>query len=566
MKKILQENKSNLILSIVLSIANAACTLLVAVLLQKVIDSALTQQMEEFRRLLFFSIFYLLFMGLMIYALGVVNNNLKNSIIRDYRKSVYQGLMNMKYNEFDAHNTADYISSLTNDMKLVEENFLIPLFTGFQYLFVFIGTCFMLFYYSWIVAVTLILSLMLMLVVPNLLGKKMQDYQDEVSSSLNQFTSKTKDLLSGFEVIKTFNIFAFARTSFSQENESVKQKKNKADNLLSLNQGLSNILGTLSQFAVIFISAYLIIEGRLSAGTMVALIQLSSAFVMPVVAVLESLPKITGIKPVVEKIDSFIGYEKEDKPAVCGFDHLITAEKVSFQYKPDQQVITELDLMIRKGRKYTILGKSGCGKTTLVKLLTGYYDTYQGEIELDGQNLQQVDLQSSSNLIAMIHQNVFMFDSSIRENITLYEDFSEEELNMAIQASGVDQFINDFPEGLASSVGENGNRLSGGQRQRIAIARALIRKTPILVVDEGTSAIDKETAREIELKLLEIPDLTLLTITHKLEEELLEKYDEIICMEDGRVSEVGGFHQLMNQKQVFHQLLTKINSSQVKAM
>jgi len=163
-----------------------------------------------------------------------------------------------------------------------------------------------------------------------------------------------------------------------------------------------------------------------------------------------------------------------------------------------------------------------------------------------------VDVDKITALSSIIHQNVYMFDESILDNICLHEDYSKEELQSALSDSGLLHFIEQVPNGLEYHVGENGNNLSGGQKQRIAVARALIRKKPLLILDEGTSAIDMQTAYDIESRLLEISDLTLLTITHNMSKDILELYDEIIFMADGKIIEHGTFETLIDKHAAFY--------------
>ena len=214
--------------------------------------------------------------------------------------------------------------------------------------------------------------------------------------------------------------------------------------------------------------------------------------------------------------------------------------------------ISGISLSIKKGKKYAFVGKSGCGKSTLIKLIAGYYSDFKGNVLYDEDNLSIVDVDKITALSSIIHQNVYMFDESILDNICLHEDYSKEELQSALSDSGLLHFIEQVPNGLEYHVGENGNNLSGGQKQRIAVARALIRKKPLLILDEGTSAIDMQTAYDIESRLLAISDLTLLTITHNMSKDILELYDEIIFMADGRIIEHGTFETLIAKHAAFY--------------
>lgn len=373
----------------------------------------------------------------------------------------------------------------------------------------------------------------------------MQQRQSAVSSQMSTFTAKLKDLFSGHEVIKTYGMQQPTEEDFKEQNIITAKTKFWADRLFSLNESVSELLGFLTQFIVIFVAGYLIIRGNLSVGMLVALVQLSGGFVGPVLVIMQNVSKLQGVKPIITRLEAFMNYENHDFKGKASpqFNKHLTAKNVSFSYQ-EQQVLHDINLTLEKGKKYAIVGPSGCGKSTLIKLLSGYYAGYSGTISIDGLSQREVDISQLQGMIATIHQQVYMFDSDVLQNICLYEKFSEEEIKEVIQLSGIYRFEAQLPKRLLSLVGENGANLSGGQRQRIAVARALIRNKPILILDEGTSAIDAQTAYEIESKLLTLEDLTLITITHNLNPDVLSLYDEIIYMDQGSIVAQGSFAEL----------------------
>lgn len=551
MKKSLKHHRSLLALSLLLGIIFAVVTVLSAKILQEVIDAALTSELTEFWQILIFTLIFFAFTSLLTYFYGRINTKIINLVLADYRLAVYQGTMAQNYQDFHKNNSGEYLSALTNDLKLVEEHYLKALFATIQYSFILIATIIMLISLSVKVTIALFLSVSLMFIIPSLLGKNLQTKQAEVSSRLEKFTKQSKDIFAGFEVIKSFNAFTPFNQIFKQANNRVKDSKLAADNLLVLNESASNMLGTLCQFVVVFTSAYLIIQGELTAGTSIALIQLSGSFIMPIITILTNLPKIKGITPIIEKLDRYTQpSENLNKKLPFSFNTAIEAKQLSFGYEEQKNILQQIDLKIEKGKKYVFAGKSGCGKSTLAQLLSGYYQNYHGQLLMDGKDYQKYDIQATGNLISNIHQNVYMFDDSLINNVTLYGTYSAAELKQALKKSGVSNFSTSLE--THTTIGENGNRLSGGQKQRVAIARAMIRNTPILILDEGTSALDKQTAYEIEEQLLQT-DLTLITITHNLDPQLLTKYDEIIYLEQGKIHEQGSFPQLMNNNHTFAQ-------------
>ena len=244
---------------------------------------------------------------------------------------------------------------------------------------------------------------------------------------------------------------------------------------------------------------------------------------------------------------------------VCKFSHINDSERKGIviihqelALVPYMSIAENMYLGNEKGKKYAFVGKSGCGKSTLIKLIAGYYSDFTGNVLYDADSLSILDIDKITALSSIIHQNVYMFDESIFDNICLHEDYSEKELQSALSDSGLSSFIKQVPNGLEYHVGENGANLSGGQKQRIAVARALIRKKPLLILDEGTSAIDMQTAYDIESRLLAISDLTLLTITHNMSKDILELYDEIIFMADGKIIEHGTFETLIAKHAAFY--------------
>lgn len=546
MKQSIRQNKMLLAVTLLFSIITSAAGVLIAIILQKVIDAAMQGDMLLFKKIVILSVAYLLLLSLFGFMYAICSKALIRNLTLSLRERVFRGVFRRNAEEFTSSNTADYLSALTNDIKLLEDNYIQPLLLTLQNVVVFAASLIILLYLSPLITLILVVCMILMFTVPSLFGKALQDKQSAVSARMSIFTTSVKDLLSGYEVIKSYAMGKHTEQKFQQENTPAANTRFAADRLFAANESLSETLAILTQFSVVFIAAYLIISGDFSAGSLVALVQLSGGFVGPVLVVMQNLPKIQGVKPVVQRINDLASEEAQPKSGLLEpvFNENLEISRLHFAYQQGNQVLSDINLSLQKGKKYALVGRSGCGKSTLVKLLSGYYDRYEGSITLDGINIKQLDPERLQQMTATIHQNVYMFDTDIKQNICLHEEFSEEVMETALHTSGVHKFVEKMPSGLLTTVGENGSQLSGGQRQRIAVARALIRSKPILILDEGTSAIDMQTAYEIESRLLTLKELTLITITHNMNEELLGLYDEIIYMENGRIAEVGCFQEL----------------------
>lgn len=506
----------------------------VSIFLQRVIDVAVAGEIREFYRVLGGMAAFLLAFGVISFSEALLGKILLRNVTRYLRGRVFKGVMKQDPKEYTAQNTADYLSALVNDVKLVEDNYLVPLLLCFQMAVLFLATLGILLYLSPLVTFILLLFLVLLFAVPAL-GKKLQERQDAYSAQLSSFTAAAKDFLNGYEVIRGYSALHCILGRFHKVNKDTADKKFAADRLMAVNESFSDIFSSLTVIVIVFVAAWQMMQGKVSMGTLLALIQLSGTFVTPVVILMQNIPKIQGIKPVMEHLAELMDIsrnEGEDSSRqeyeMQGLQDAIRCTDLTFSYADDQKVLEHEDFLFEAGKKYAVVGQSGCGKSTLIKLLTGYFRDFQGQIEIDGHSLKEMPQEEINRRIAVIHQNVFLFDTDIRDNICLGRQYSDEEIHKALMESGMEDFLAGMEGGIDSKVGENGQLLSGGQRQRIAVARALIRRTPVLILDEGTSAIDRETAFEIEKRLLERRELTVITITHHMDERLEGEYDGIL--------------------------------------
>lgn len=564
MKQYWKQNKWILAVTIVFCTGAALLAAFISILLQGVTDAAISGNMDRFMKIIIFTAGYLLFLCLINFLGSLASKLLIQRMTRQMRSDIYQGIMEREPVTFYGVNTADYISNLINDVKLIEDNYILPIILNVQVGAMFVATLALLLFLSPLVTVILIVTLAFMFLVPALLGKLLEKRQSEVSDQLSRFTEKVKDILSGFEVIRSYQLLPMMQKRFETENRKAADRKFAADKLVALNEGLSDTLSNLSMVVVIFASAYLVLKGTITVGTLMALVQLSGMFLAPVLLIMENMPKIKGVKPIIEKLNSLSETAsplttenaergKQNQPALPAptFENKLAVNHLSYAYGEGKMALTDVSLTFEKGKKYALVGHSGCGKSTLIRLLTGYDRNYQGSITYDGAELKNLDTGCLGNLVSVLHQNIYLFNDSVKMNVSLDRDFEEEQWQTALQNSGLTGFLPTLPNGLDSPAGENGNLLSGGQRQRVALARAFIRNTDMIILDEGTSAIDGKTALEIETALLNKEHLTLLTITHSLSAAMLRQYDQIIYMDEGQVKAVSHFDDLIKNSLEF---------------
>ncbi|MBS5823065.1 MAG: ABC transporter ATP-binding protein [Clostridium argentinense] len=558
MRECIKKNKLLLVSTVIFSVISSIALVGLSLFIQTTIDYVTAGDMEGFKRILIYSVGYGVLIGVLYFIYDILSKMFIRNLLKMLRNKAFFGILRRNYKDFNSKNTADYISVLTNDMKLVEENYIVPLLLIFQYGVMFVVTVILLLYLSPVVTLGIFISMLLIFIVPSFFGKVLEKKQLELSNRLSFFTSKLKDIFSGYDVIRSYNLKDSIGKEFKEENNNLANTKFAADKIFVVNESISQTLGMGTQFVAIFLSSYLVIKGNLTMGMLIAIVQLSGTFVQPVIVIMSNLPKLNSVKPIIERIDEFSTYKDndftgKDKPS---FNNNLEVSNLSFSYGNGKSIIKDISLKIDKNKKYAIVGESGCGKSTLIKLMLGYYSDFSGDIKFDGNSMKNLSIEQLNKMISIIHQNVYMFDKTIKDNICLYKEFSEEQINNVLKLSGANKFIEETFNGLNYLVGENGSNLSGGQRQRIAIARALIQQTPILVLDEGTSAIDMQTAYDIESKLLNIKELTLITITHKMSEELLSLYDKIIYIENGQIVESGNLQELLQKKEKFFNFYT----------
>ena len=558
MKNYIFKHKFLLVLTVMIRCIGAMMQVFIALLIQQLIDIIVAKDMSAFISSALFAVIYFLLMGVVDYLTSTTQAWYLKKTLTILKQDLFKGLIAKDYPTFYSTNTADYLSNLTNDINLIETNYIVPFLMMIGDVVIFVATTILLLWMSPLITGAMFLVAILLLIIPAIFGRKLQSRQNQVSKQQSVFTTHVKDILEGYEVVKSYRMTNSVISQFNHTNQMLEQDKFKSTHLKGISQAISLIFGFGTHIIGILIAGYFIITGSMSVGSLFAVMELANGVQGPIMWIMQKVTMIQGMRGVNEKILGIIkeGQKEIKEEVLSSFEESIVLDHVEFSYEADHPVLKGISYTFEKNKKYAIVGESGCGKSTLIKLMMGYYREYEGKILVDRQDVNGKTPLSMNELATMIHQNVYLFDKTIGENVLLHHQFSEEQINQALIQSGVSKFITKLSEGLNTSVGENGKNLSGGQKQRVAIARALIQQMPILMLDEGTSALDLQTAYDIEKTLLDIDELTIITITHKLNEEILSHYDEIIVMEQGQIVEAGSFNKLLNAQGAFYELYT----------
>ncbi len=518
-----------------LLIAFTAMAGVISIIKQRLIDAVMAQDLAGVRRYIPLALGMACFYAAVYVVACVCRDVFRVSLINDVRILTFDGILRRNHRDFEKNHSADYISALTNDMTTIQGRYNI-LFSGVVMVSQMIFTAALMLYCQPLVTVCAIFSALVMTIVPWTLGRVSARWQERRSKQLAALTAMLSECFGGFETIRTFGISRQIRSRFRECSKALRDCECHTEGLNSFTDSLAQLLSILAQTGILVLSCWMVFTGQMTIGALVVFTGLNGSFCSGLSTTLILAPMLKGVKPVVDRVNGFADYvcgeEQGDKEP--SFRNRVEVKDLGFGYDGKASVLNRLSLNLRRGGKYALTGESGSGKSTLIHLLLGDYPGYEGGIYYDGTELKDLNRDKLYQVVACIHQDVFLFDDTIRNNICLFEEFPEEKFAWALKASGVSKFTDTFSEGVSYQVGERGERLSGGQKQRIAIARALLRNTEFLILDEGTSALDEQTAVEIESELLKLEKLTLLTITHHLQKP--EEYDEVFALKEGKIA------------------------------
>lgn len=554
-RRLFYKNKMCFIASVIMTIVMSFLNLMISWLIQQIMDSMANQNMQSVVRCAWIAASVVIAYTVANAVYRAVYPRFLQRAMQQYRDYAFSRLTQKSLRSFSKEGTALYVSALTNDCTSIENNYLAATFTLIELLFCFWGALIMMLYYSPVMLVLAVALSFLPVAVSMTAGNRLTEQEKEISKKNERFVSIVNELLSGFPVIKSFRAEAQASRLFSQRNEQAEEaKKNKrrTEQLISL---LANDAGIIAQMGIFLAGAWLAISGKgVTAGVVIVFVQLMNYILNPISQVPLLWSNRKAAIALMEKLSDALSenVREEGREKLNVFSEKIEVKDLTYGYEPESPVLKDLDVQFDAGKSYAIVGGSGSGKSTLLNLLMGSSSNYQGEICIDGVSIKNIESESLYQLMTSVQQNVFVFNDTIRNNVTMFHEFPDKEVTLALERSGLSEFIEKRGEDFV--CGENGANLSGGERQRISIARALLRKSPIILVDEATAALDAATARAVSFSILNLVGMTRIVVTHRLEEAILRRYDKILVMKNGTICEQGNFDTLMQQKGQFYSL------------
>ena len=512
--------------------------------------------------------------------------------VLQYRNFACDYLLKKKVADFYASNSSVYLSALSTDLMKIKEQYLdqIPIIT--QIIFCGIGAIIVMLRYNVFLACMSCALSLIPFFAALYSGKNMGELEDRLSTRNAEYLAFLKDFSIGFTIIKSYKVEAIFSKLHGAVNEKTEETMLKRERCVEKVNYFAAISGYVTRLSILFLSAYIAFTRHsISIGTVIAFSQLIHYLIDP----LSSLPSmLTEAKAAYRLTDKFwdtikreeesrntpennrvkeeqiaeiqsaiedkkIVEEKEIRVQKQSPDEWIPSlrgeilfNQICFSYSEGKEVLKELNLQVKEGEKVVLLGTSGSGKSTILKILMSMERAQSGTIRIGGQDTMDLGEDRIFKEISYIQQEVFIFDGTIRENISLFQNCREEELQSVIERAGLRNLVKE--KGLDYLCGENGAALSGGERQRISIARSLLRKTPILLADEITASLDKENTYLVLDTLLNIENTTEIIVLHDLDSRILSRVDKIFVLKNGKVEEEGSFTELLEKKGYFYAL------------
>ena len=486
------------------------------------------------------------------HALGI-------SIESDMRRQAFDHIQKLSFRYFDNNRTGHLITHVTKDLEEVGE----IAHHGPEDLFIaimtFIGAFLLMFSVHWKLALltTTIVPFMTWLV--SRYGSKMTVNSRSLFGKVGNFNTRMQETVGGIRVVKAFANERYESQLFASDNEDYKATKLDGYAYMTASIALSYFSTRLVQLVVMMAGTWFVISGELSYGGFVSFLLLINVFFRPIdkiTSVIETYPKgIAGFKRFLSLIDT--EPDLADRPNAVAVDQLkgdIAYNSVAFGYSDQTTIFKDLNLTIAAGETVAFVGASGTGKTTICSLLPRFYDVTAGSITIDGIDIRDMTQASLRSQIGIVQQDVFLFGSTIRENIAYGRlGAADEDIMKALQRASLDEFVRSLPAGLDTPTGERGVKLSGGQKQRLAIARIFLKDPPILILDEATSALDTATEYAIQQALLELAKgRTTLVVAHRL--STIRNADRIIVMGDNGIVEQGSHDELLARRGAYARL------------
>lgn len=511
-------------------------------------------------------ILYLLSVIVILYVISALFSYLQNFLLLDIttdisynlRKDLIEKVTHLAMGDLDGNTRGDILSRITNDVDSLQVG-IVQTFSQFlTAVITIIGvTVMMLTINLWLTLTTILLVPIAFLII-TYVTKYSQDYYLKQLRYRGNLNGQIEESFTGHEIIRAFNQEEESMRVFEVENYKWYEQEWKSKFFSSLSGPLVHFISNLQYVIISVLGAVFVLQNAIAVGDILAFIQYSKNFTTPIEQITRIMNMIQTAMAASERIFEFLEMDIEENPSQEQINEIndeISFENVSFGYSKDEMVLKNLSFKVKKGEKIAIVGETGAGKTTIVKLLMRFYDLNDGEIKIDGVNIDKYDKHSVRSLVGMVLQDTWLFNDTIYNNIRYGKlDATEEEIINASKEALADHFIRQIPDGYESELNEDADNISHGQKQLLTIARTILSNKQILILDEATSSVDTRTEKLIQEAMDELmKDRTSFIIAHRL--STVRNADNIIVIEDGHIIEQGSHEELLEQKGYYYNTL-----------
>jgi subfamily B ATP-binding cassette protein MsbA len=488
--------------------------------------------------------------GLFYFLYSYILEWIGQCVIRDLRNQIYAHLHNLSLNFFHKHSTGSLTSRIINDVAMLQGSVSNALIRVLRDSLSVIGLLGVIFYMDWRLATLSIVFLPLAFTPIVFFGRKFRQVSTSYQESIGDTSGILHETISGARIVKAFCMEQYEQRRFGRKIDAIFDILMLDTRYRSVSHPLMEVIGGLAMALIIWFGGYQVLKGTSTTGTFMSFLTALIMLYEPIKGVSKINSTIQSGMAAANRIFTLLDIrsdivERENARELPPFRDAIEFDHVGFAYENELPVLRDINLRVRQGEVLAVVGPSGSGKTTLSNLLPRFYDVREGALRIDGHDVREVSLRSLRQQIAIVTQQTILFNDTVYSNIAYgREGCSPEEVMEAARAAYALDFIQELPMGFDTVIGESGARLSGGERQRVSIARAILKDTPILILDEATSSLDTESERQVQQALENLMHRrTTIVIAHRL--STIKNADRIIVMKEGRIVEEGTHDQLL---------------------
>lgn len=520
--------KENLIVGLIL-LGAATSQTIASVLNAEAFNALIALELDRFLTAVVQMLFAWLLFLIFTYVQIVKVSQTKQKMLTAIRGDITHRIEQTSYSNFHERQVGTYTSWLSNDMTTIETQTFDGFYNVLSGLIATVTSVIALLFFHWTLVLWSFFAGAVTLLLPRLYEKKMSEASLFTTQENERFLSRASDMLGGFDTLFSFGLLKRMHQKINHASlnlETARNNQARVTGRVAVLGALGNIFGQLS---TLVLTGFLAFQALVSIGSIASTGNLAGTIFNTVGNLSQQIASIRSTRPIFEKFESIKLVKEKDTDKTSTVKKGFKLTDVSYSYG-DKCVLKEVSHEFKRGGKFAVVGASGSGKSTLLNVLNGKLTDYDGSVTFNQTELKHMSGKDLRKQILYIDQIPYLFEGTIRENITLGENFGESKMTKALKESALEEVITALPQGLDTSVGEGGRLFSGGQRQRIALARGLIRGKTWILVDEGTSSLDEASALEIEERLVSNPKLTVIMITHHLRESIKDRLTGILTL------------------------------------